>query len=404
MKLFFSICGVFSFWAGAALANLNPLPDASSLPPCDKDFMENNLRHDERTLAINSFETLSGVVNHVTAYDPAIPGYCSYINYPIAEPISGAEYSILTARPESEGTISAHSKSLCPNDYDVGKVYAGYCGTGGAFRGSAYFYSTHLALTSTDTVNAGPVCLEANGRYYDVHQVQSSGTGTAGIAGLSLVHSAPESRGLQVVLGYLGQGSAGATFGMSSFAFTNSSDSAPYCYPGQSHDSNNDYGMFYNSTYSSSNPPSFAPKPGGPVMLGSSSNSPMGLLTGMSYTWYSNTPSPGYTVSRYPVYRRFVPNHASTVASWSSSAAPPYSVTITAPANNSTINGFSGSMIQYVVSWAIKDWGKPVATLDGAPVSLGSKAIVFLTPGWHVLVLQHPTNTSIRHTIRFYHS
>lgn len=386
------------------------IPNAESLPACSKYFIEKNSATDKHTATITSSEVEGGIINYVTALDPVTNEYCSYINYPTLEPLSGREHESLL-RLSGRGSISASSmtkdfvsaKAICPIGYSVAKVYAGYCGTSGNFLGSAYFHSTHLALTSASATASGPVCLEYGGRYYDVHQVRTTGSGDSGVSGLSLMHSGPESRGLQVHLGSLGQGSAGATFGISSFIYTQPGDSSPFCYSGQTHESDTNFGVYYTVTYQSTVPPSFAPKPGGPVMLGSSSDIPMGLSTGMNYSWYPNTPFIGYTISQYPVYRRFVPAHATTAANWSATSAPPQTLTITEPANNSTIYGFAPAGIRYNSSIFPKN-EMPRAFLDGVEVGLASKVLRFLTPGWHTLVLYFASNPNIRHTIRFYHS
>lgn len=270
------------------------------------------------------------------------------------------------------------------------EVFAGRCGSGGNALGTAFFVAPNFAMSGGSAFAnfSGDACLIRGTlsnpiEYYDVHTVQTSGSGAATIAGLALMQSGPGNSGIQAMgpLYTPGNYSAAAVEGLSGFGFT--CDGGPVDY-----DNNGIVGMNYGLTNDPFPPPPLVLVPGGPAFFGTTTpGAPIGVHI---YDAYTTFPFP--FMFRY--FKRFGTAEATMIGNWMAAATPAagQAIQISAPAQGAIVN--SNLPLQVSVDTS----GGYALELDGVPVS---NPISGLTVGAHTLAAYKPGAPQFRHTIRF---
>jgi hypothetical protein len=351
-----------------------------------------------RVHAVHGFE-VDGAMLNVALVRTGPKSLCAVQTAPERRALSAAEYADLQQLSALQGggglpdLTHGGSTAKSMSGAAIATVWPGYCGapTSSSPIASAFFLAQRLALSAGTALPPSvtdKLCLQSNGRFYDVHATRRSGAGQEEMVSLSLMQPAPSSTGFTVYPLNTGSGNLAARgavnatlTGAQSGAMKVLNDNQAQFLAGRSVDS--------------------APTPLPSVMLGGGSGwvmntpaQPFGVHTWTSDVRYPATyPESGWVTERRDHVMRFKSTDSSILTSWSNSAAAPAAqqVTITYPAYDQLVNSAAP------VNVSVSAYSLYTLELDGRVVSKS----MTVAPGWHTLVAYLTSQPKYRHTIRF---
>lgn len=391
-------CAHVLFSSGAAGQPVSAQRSAASAAPlveCPTGLLDASTFAPHREQSASLLEVDGALLNVSLLHVPGTDSLCAVMTSPQQRALSVGEYEALMdlalADVRQAAATPAQKVDNCTSlGAVVAAVYPGRCGTSTTPIASAYFATSHLALTAGAMIPAKltDVCVVSGYGYHDVHEIRrSTDAGNAQLVGLSLVRPGPVVTGVRALSGPLING-AGAAYKLQIDGMLVGS-AQPACQLGQTQWYNDWYASFIGSHSDFGNPAVI--NPGGPGWESAAlSVPPLGLH--VDNIRVTQGGSSGASIN--PTIRRFRAPDLAAVTTWANSAAPPAGriIKITNPTANQLIDNANGTYVTV-------EGASYVLELDGQPFSNPIPA--GYAEGWHQLVAYDPSAPQFRHTVAF---